>query len=104
MFLRVPGQRGAPLRKCNFHRKVWDPLRKSVKIGDELVLTGKHFHDLRHSCASLMLADNLNPKVIQELLGHSTISMTMDTYAHLMPNSHADVTSRFDRLLVSKLG
>ena len=41
------------------------------------------FHDLRHSCATLMLANNEEMKKIQAWLGHSTISITADTYAHL---------------------
>ena len=92
-----PDTDGGPLRKCNFHRKVWVPLRKAAK------LEGLHFHDLRHSCASMMLADGVNVKAIQTILGHSTISMTMDTYAHLMPNAQVDAANRFDRLLGAKI-
>jgi integrase len=43
------------------------------------------FHDLRHTCATLLLSKNVNPKFVQELLGHSTISQTMDTYSHVLP-------------------
>jgi hypothetical protein len=42
------------------------------------------FHDLRHTYASLLIADNIHPKRIQSLLGHSSIQITMDTYGHLM--------------------
>ena len=42
-----------------------------------------HFHDLRHSCASLLLANGVPLKQIQEWLGHSTFSTTADIYAHL---------------------
>ena len=41
------------------------------------------FHDIRHSCASLLLKNGVNPKLIQEWLGHSDISTTMNIYAHL---------------------
>ena len=44
----------------------------------------KRFHDLRHTVASLLINANENPKVIQQLLGHSTISTTLDIYAHVM--------------------
>jgi integrase len=44
------------------------------------------FHDLRHTCATLLLSRNLNPKIVSEMLGHATISITLDTYSHVLPN------------------
>ncbi|MEL7632763.1 site-specific integrase [Sporomusa sphaeroides] len=44
------------------------------------------FHDLRHTHATLLLAQGVNIKVISERLGHSTVTMTLDTYSHLMPD------------------
>ena len=43
------------------------------------------FHDLRHSAASILLAMNVHPKVVQEILGHSQIAMTLDVYSHALP-------------------
>jgi integrase len=43
------------------------------------------FHDLRHSCASLMLREGVHPKIVSEMLGHSTIAITLDVYSHIMP-------------------
>ena len=43
------------------------------------------FHDLRHSCATLLLSKNVNPKVVSEMLGHASVRITLDTYSHLMP-------------------
>lgn len=57
------------------------------------------FHDLRHTAASLMLAQDVNPKVMQEVLGHSQFSMTMDLYSHLMPAAKKDAADRMDALL-----
>jgi len=48
---------------------------------------GTRFHDLRHFYASTLIAANLNPKVIQTRLGHATITETMDTYGHLLPDA-----------------
>jgi integrase len=45
-------------------------------------------HDLRHTVASLLLEAGVHPKVVQELLGHSTIRLTLDTYSHLTPALH----------------
>ena len=44
------------------------------------------FHDLRHTAATLLLKENVHPKVVQEMLGHSTISLTLDTYSHILPD------------------
>jgi integrase len=46
-------------------------------------------HDLRHSCATLLLSRNVNPKIVQELLGHANIGMTLDTYSHILPGMMA---------------
>jgi integrase len=43
------------------------------------------FHDLRHTCATLLLLRNVHPKYVQELLGHATITITLDTYSHVLP-------------------
>jgi integrase len=44
------------------------------------------FHDLRHTCATLLLSKGVHPKIVQELLGHASISITLDTYSHVLPN------------------
>lgn len=46
---------------------------------------GTRFHDLRHTCATLLLSSNVNPKVVSEMLGHSSIAITLDTYSHVLP-------------------
>jgi integrase len=42
-------------------------------------------HDLRYTCATLLLREGVHPKLVQELLGHATISQTLDTYSHVLP-------------------
>jgi integrase len=44
------------------------------------------FHDLRHTCATVLLSMNVNPKIVSEMLGHATIAITLDTYSHVLPN------------------
>ena len=51
------------------------------------------FHDLRHTCATLLLLRGVHPWFVQELLGHATIAMTLDTYSHFLP-SMGDQTVR----------
>ncbi|WP_397330576.1 tyrosine-type recombinase/integrase [Paenibacillus polymyxa] len=46
------------------------------------------FHDLRHNVASLMLAQNINPKIVKEILGHSDMRVTLYKYSHVLPFVH----------------
>jgi integrase len=57
------------------------------------------FHGLRHSAASLMLAAGVQPRVVQEILGHSTISTTMAIYAHVLPSGRNDAADAMGRVL-----
>ena len=86
---------GRPMAKENLLRGSFWPLLE--KAG----LPHVRFHDLRHSCASMLLAANVNPKVVQEMLGHSSIAVTMDTYSHAMPSLQADAAERMGRLLTA---
>jgi integrase len=43
------------------------------------------FHDLRHTCATLLLTKGVHPKIVSEMLGHSSIVITLDTYSHVIP-------------------
>ncbi len=61
------------------------------------------FHDLRHSHASLMLRSKVHPKVVQERLGHSTITTTLDTYSHVTPGLQEDAAQRFEEGLKPKV-
>jgi integrase len=44
------------------------------------------FHDLRHTCATLLLRQGVNAKFVQELLGHADISLTLNVYSHVLPD------------------
>jgi integrase len=59
-------------------------------------------HDLRHTAATHLLRRGVHPKVVQELLGHSTISLTLDTYSHVAPALHAEVASHMQELFTSQ--
>ncbi|GAC1358191.1 MAG: hypothetical protein NVS4B11_23470 [Ktedonobacteraceae bacterium] len=60
------------------------------------------FHDLRHSAATIMISMGVNVKVVQEVLGHSKINMTLDTYTHVLPSMQQDATQRLDNLYRQK--
>jgi len=58
------------------------------------------FHDLRHTAATLMLQQGIHPKVVQERLGHSQISLTLDTYSHVLPNMQEEAAEKIDELII----
>jgi len=62
-----------------------DVLEQLKKLLKKAGLPDVRFHDLRHSTATLLLSKGVHPKVVQEILGHSEISMTLDTYSHVLP-------------------
>jgi integrase len=57
------------------------------------------FHDLRHTTASLLLSQGVHPKVVQEMLGHSQISLTMDTYSHVLPGLQDEAATKMNGIL-----
>jgi integrase len=57
------------------------------------------FHDLRHTAATLMIQQNIHPKVVQERLGHSDISLTLNTFSHLLPSIQDEVAGKLDDLM-----
>ncbi|RYD75936.1 MAG: site-specific integrase, partial [Verrucomicrobiaceae bacterium] len=57
------------------------------------------FHDLRHTCATLLLAQGTDPRTIMETLGHSQITLTLNTYSHVLPSLQRDAADRMNMLL-----
>lgn len=57
------------------------------------------FHALRHTTASLLLAQGAHPRVVMELLGHSQISLTMNTYSHVIPALQREAADRMNAIL-----
>ncbi len=57
------------------------------------------FHDCRHTAATLLLTQGVHPKVVSEMLGHTTITLTLDTYSHLVPAMHEQAAAMMDTLL-----
>jgi integrase len=70
------GRDGGPYRRGNFRRRYCLPAVEAA------VLSPLCFHDLRHTAAGLLIAENVHPKIIQRRLGHSSISVTLDRYGH----------------------
>lgn len=58
------------------------------------------FHDLRHTAASLLLVQGVQPRVVMETLGHSQISLTMNTYSHVMPVLQREAAEKMGAILL----
>ena len=91
--LVFPNQVGKPMNADNLYHRGFRPLLKRAG------LSGFTFHSLRHTCATLLVSKNVNPKIIQEMLGHATISQTMDTYSHIMPGMSDVAAEAIERAL-----
>jgi len=88
---------GTPESPSNLRKRSFAPLLE--KAG----LPKVRFHDLRHTCATALLAQGVHPKLVQEQLGHSQISLTLDTYSHVMPDMKREVAAKMDALFGGKL-
>src|SRR5439155_26689301 len=75
---------------------VVDEFKKILRRAGLLAI---RFHDLRHSTATLLLSLGVHAKVVQEMLGHTQISMTMDIYSHVLPSMQIDAVHRLNDLL-----
>jgi len=75
-------------------------VRRFHAILDRAGLPAMRFHDLRHTCASLLLAQHIPPRVVMEILGHSNISMTLDIYSHVTPALQREAAQGMETLLV----
>ena len=73
-------------------------LRHFHQVLGETGLAKIRFHELRHTAATLLLKENVHPKVVQEMLGHSTIALTLDTYSHILPDIQQEATKKMDKI------
>lgn len=78
--LIFPSETGTPVNPENLVKRSFKPLLKKAGLPEI------RFHDLRHTCATLLLGRGVHPKIVQELLGHATIAMTLDNYSHYLPS------------------
>jgi integrase len=81
---------GTPVRSNNWRSRVWEPTLKEANLPKVRI------HDLRHTCATLLIAQGAHVKAIQRHLGHSSIQITLDTYGHLLPDEQDRVADALD--------
>ena len=78
--LIFPSEVGTPMSGRNLYRAF------KIRVKRASLPQTLRFHDLRHTCATLLLRQGVNPKFVQELLGHADISLTLNTYSHVLPD------------------
>ena len=91
--LVFPNTVGGPLDPHNLRQRSFFPLL------DRAGLPRIRFHDLRHSCATLLLSEGVHPKIVSDLLGHSQIGITLDLYSHVTATMQAVAAEAMGRLL-----
>jgi integrase len=100
--------KGVPLCR-NFYKRHYLPALVESGLDAELCLCQRdecekrhrplyRFHDLRHTCAALLIAQGAHPKEIQDQMGHSTIRVTFDRYGHLFPSLHERLRDGLDEV------
>lgn len=91
--LVFPSSVGTPKSQRNLNRE-FKNAAKRAGLPDHFKL-----YDLRHTCATLLLSRNIHPKYVQELLGHASIALTLDTYSHVIPGMDGGTGGAIDEAL-----
>ena len=84
---------GTPLQRKNFTDGHFKPILKKANLPDI------RLYDLRHTTATLLLSAGENPKVVSERLGHASITLTLDTYSHVLPTMQKEATAKLESML-----
>src|SRR5215208_132404 len=84
---------GTPINPSNLRQRSFAPLLERAG------LPRITFHDLRHTCASLLFQKNVHPKLVQELLGHASVAITLDTYSHMLPGMGSEAANAIGEAL-----
>lgn len=83
---------GTPTNKSNIRRTFKAIIKKAN-------LPNIRFHDMRHTHATLLLLQGVNPKIVSERLGHADVRITLDTYSHLLPSMQKETARNFGKML-----
>ena len=86
-------EKGEYLNPREIYRRHFRPLLRDAGLPDI------RLYDLRHTCATLLLAAGENPKVVSERLGHASVTLTLDTYSHVLPDMQDRATARLEAIL-----
>jgi integrase len=87
------GEGGGLINPSNLRQRFFAPLLERAGLPQIM------FHDLRHTCVSLLFQRNIHPKFVQELLGHASVAITLDTYSHMLPGMGGEVADAMGEAL-----
>ena len=90
--LVFPSKTGTPMSANNLSRRPFKPRLRRAGLPDV------RLYDLRHTFATLWLESGKHPKILQEILGHSRISVTLDTYSHVLPDMQEVAVAAMDEV------
>lgn len=105
---------GSALHLSNLHRGPWRRIMEGAELGEREPEPPKpargprakprfrpafRIYDLRHTCATLLLKRGVSPKVVQERLGHSSVTLTLDTYSHVLPTMQQVAADELEAML-----
>lgn len=92
------GELGTPVLNTNLSRRVLKPILKASKL-PKGIQERFRWYDCRHTCATLLLEAGVNPKIVSERLGHSTVAFTLDRYAHVLPGQQLAASRALESLI-----
>jgi integrase len=85
---------GSLLNPSNLRNRSFKRIKERSGVREDL-----RFHDLRHTCATLLLGEGVNPKVVSEMLGHASVTITLNTYSHVLPDMQDSATDAMEAAL-----
>jgi len=97
--LMFPSLNNTPLNERNVVLRHFKPMLKAADLPHKV-----RFYDLRHTHATLLLKAGVHIKIVSERLGHSSISLTADTYSHVLPGMQDEAASKLNAMLFKKSG
>jgi integrase len=86
-----PSEAGTPIEPRNLVRHFKTLLQRAD-------LPNIRFHDLRHGCATVLISQGVHPRIVMEIMGHSQISVTMNTYGHVLPKTQREAARLLDQV------
>ena len=92
-------ERGGPLDLSNVVKRHFKPILSRAGLPSNIRL-----YDLRHSCATILLQAGMNPKIVSERLGHASITLTLDTYSHVLPDMQESAAERMEQVIFGTSG
>jgi integrase len=92
--LVFPNQTGSLFNPSNLRNRSFKRIKARAGVRQDL-----RFHDLPHTCATLLLGEGINAKVVSEMLGHASVTITLNTYAHVLPGMQDSAIDAMEAVL-----